>query len=255
VGWSEWTKDQRPGHNLHAPDAPGLCETSHVHTTHHLTVARTARYHVLGSERSDPRSLWIACHGYGQLAETFLASFDPVADGSRWIVAPEALSRFYLETARSGRHGDQVGASWMTREDREQEILDSIGYLDQVFESVAGAAGGGTRSLLALGFSQGGPTAARWALRGKSPIEELVLWGSLLPPDVLAEAGTESWLRCGITLVAGRNDPLVDVRAVTTQAKRLEAQGQRVRVILHDGRHEMAAGPVRDLITSLEPQA
>ena len=229
---------------------PGDRRDTHVHTTHHLTVARTARYHVLGSERSDPRSLWIACHGYGQLAEPFLAAFESVADNSRWIVAPEALSRFYLETAKSGRHGDHVGASWMTREDREQEIRDSIGYLDQVYQHVAGAAGGGVPSLLALGFSQGGPTAARWALRGKSPIEELVLWGSLLPPDVLAEAGTEPWLRCRITLVAGRNDPLLDLQAVTTQAKRLEARGRRVRVIVHDGRHEITAAPLRELIAA-----
>jgi len=221
-----------------------------VHTTHHLTVARTARYHVLGSDRSGPQSIWVAIHGYGQLAEHFLGSLASVADGSRWIVAPEGLSRFYLDTAPSGKHGDRVGASWMTREDREPEILDSIRYLDAVYDRVAGAAGGGSRSLLALGFSQGGPTAARWALRGKAPIEELVLWGSLLPPDVLAEAGAEPWLRCRITLVAGRSDPLLDPRAVTTQASRLEALGRRVRVILYDGGHQIAAAPLRELMAS-----
>ena len=43
----------------------------------------------------------------------------PLDDGSRLIVAPEALSRFYLgEVSQRPASERRVGASWMTREDR-----------------------------------------------------------------------------------------------------------------------------------------
>jgi hypothetical protein len=39
---------------------------------HHLTVRRTARYHVLGDAAEAIREVWIVCHGYGQLAAEFI---------------------------------------------------------------------------------------------------------------------------------------------------------------------------------------
>ncbi len=66
-------------------------------TPHSLVVPRTARYYTLGPTHGFPRELWFVCHGYGQLAERFLRQFAPLDDGTRLIVAPEALSRFYLD--------------------------------------------------------------------------------------------------------------------------------------------------------------
>ena len=86
---------------------------------HHLAVAKTARYYSLGEPGPATRQLWFVCHGYGQLAGRFLRHFEPLDDGSRVIVAPEGLSRFYLSESPAER---RVGASWMTREDRLVEI-------------------------------------------------------------------------------------------------------------------------------------
>ncbi len=74
---------------------------------HHLPVTRTARYHTLGPESGAPKQLWIVCHGYGQLAARFLRHFEIINDGTRLIVAPEALSRFYLTDDDAGaRRGE-----------------------------------------------------------------------------------------------------------------------------------------------------
>src|SRR5207245_2948078 len=61
----------------------------------HIRVARTAPYEVLGSEKT-AREIWFVLHGYGQLASSFIRAFAPLDDGTRLIVAPEALNRFYL---------------------------------------------------------------------------------------------------------------------------------------------------------------
>jgi len=69
----------------------------------HLRVERTARYYRLGGG-GGVRQLWVACHGYRQLAGHFLRRFEALDDPSRLIVAPEGLSRFYLDDG-TRRHG------------------------------------------------------------------------------------------------------------------------------------------------------
>ena len=103
----------------------------------HIRVARTARYYTLGSAGTHLREVWLVCHGYRQLARRFLSRFADLDDGTRLIVAPEGLSRFYLHDPASG-HGKEVpiGATWMTREDRENEITDYVGFLDGVLDEV-----------------------------------------------------------------------------------------------------------------------
>src|SRR5512138_2618676 len=126
----------------------------------HIAVTRTARYYVVGGTDTESdeavRDLWVVCHGYGQLAATFVAPFEKLATPWRRIVAPEALSRFYLDASRTpGDAEPRVGATWMTREDREREIDDQVSYLDALVDRVRpGGAAGGVR-LRVLGFSQG----------------------------------------------------------------------------------------------------
>ena len=43
------------------------------------------------------REVWFVLHGFGQLSPYFIRHFGVLADGTRLIVAPEALNRFYLE--------------------------------------------------------------------------------------------------------------------------------------------------------------
>src|SRR5438270_687393 len=62
-----------------------------------LTVKRTARYFTLGDASGELEEVWIVCHGMGQLGAYFIKNFIPIDNGRRLIVAPEALSRFYLD--------------------------------------------------------------------------------------------------------------------------------------------------------------
>ena len=134
----------------------------------HLEVVRTARHWVLGEGAARSGEVWFVLHGYQQLARRFLERFEGLADGTRVIVAPEALSRFYKDQT-PGRHGPEspVGAAWMTREDREREIGDYVRYLDALADRVLGPLRPGPR-VTVLGFSQGVATAARWTVLGRT---------------------------------------------------------------------------------------
>src|SRR5688572_17917874 len=95
---------------------------------HHLRVQRTARYYALGSVGAHVRCIWVVLHGYGQLAASLLSRCAPLAGDDTLVVAPEALSRFYLAPVSPADHRNaKVGASWMTREARESEIADYVG--------------------------------------------------------------------------------------------------------------------------------
>src|SRR5947199_6610431 len=148
---------------------------------HHIGVTRSARYFTLGNSSRGVGEVWVACHGYGQLAARFLEKLRVLDDGRRYLVAPEGLSRFYLSESPTER---RVGASWMTREDRLSEIDDYVRYLDAVYAEVFGSLDRARVSVHALGYSQGASTVSRWVAMGKAKIDRLTLWGGEFPPDL-----------------------------------------------------------------------
>ena len=216
---------------------------------HHLPVERTARYWTLG-DPNEAREVWIVLHGYKQLARRFLRRFEPIDEPGRLVVAPEALSRFYVSTA-SGRHGSGavVGATWMTREDREHEIADYVGYLDRLLETVISGVGGDRRSegagapppVVVLGFSQGVATATRWVVRRGVRPTRLILWGDFTPPDLDLEAASAALDGIDVVAVRGNQDPALSPRLAEEEAIRLHEAGIHVRTVRYDGGHDIDA--------------
>jgi len=192
---------------------------------HNITVPRTARYFTLGApERA--QDVWFVCHGYGQLAARFLERFRAVESSERCIVAPEALSRFYLSEHAGER---RVGTSWMTKEDRLHEIEDYVRYLDAVYAQVSPS----KKSVTALGFSQGTATVCRWAALGSSRIDRLILWGGEVPPDLDLKR-----LRVPkLTLVYGVRDEFFTPKVVAANETRLRDHGLSYELISFEGGH------------------
>ena len=204
---------------------------------HHLSVPRTARFFTLGKEAA-ATELWFVLHGYGQLAARFIRHFEPLDDGSRLVVAPEGLSRFYIEANRA----DKIGASWMTREDRLVEIADYVRYLDAVYAAVGGAT---APRVVVLGFSQGTATAARWLATGSARADRLILWGGEVPPDLDLAAARARWPETGVTLVAGSTDPFITAKILTRDEARLRENGIVYQVERFEGGHELDAEVLR----------
>ena len=212
---------------------------------HHLTVPRTARYLTLGPTDA-PAQVWFVLHGYAQLASRFLRQFTPIDDGTRLIVAPEALSRFYLEP---GVHGPEarVGATWMTREDRLSEINDYVAYLDALCVHVQRSLARPASDVRVLGFSQGAATASRWVAMGRSRVDRLYLWGGFLPPDLDLHLAAPALRRAQLTVLLGRGDAYATPERRADLESRLRSNDIPVDVIDYDGGHRVHAGTLQAL--------
>lgn len=213
----------------------------------HLRVQRWARHYLIG-DPAGARELWIACHGYGQLAAPFARALEPLRDSRRVVVVPEALNRFYLDDpARPHGADSPIGAGWMTREDREREIEDYVSYLDALAAAVRGEMQAPPGEAIALGFSQGVATVCRWAALGRTRFARLVLWGGSVPQDLPRDRGAALFHGAALLLVAGRKDTLVPPEAVGRQRDAFVHAGLSAELALHDGGHALNSELLRRL--------
>ncbi len=229
-----------------------------------IRVSRTARYQVLG-DPARASEVWFVLHGYGQLAGRFIGRFarlPGVRDGARAVVAPEALSRFYIDAGEGegegeGEHGpaSRVGATWMTREDREHEIRDTVEYLDRLAgallepppsEPPRDPARGGDaagllppegRSVRVLGFSQGAAAASRWVSLGRIRPAELILWAGGLAHD-LPESAAAALRGSRIRFVVGADDAWAGERS-RVGMEWLSGRGLAAEVTRYPGGHRV----------------
>jgi predicted esterase len=218
----------------------------------HLSVQRTARYYVLGGPTGDDLTgmteLWIVCHGYGQLAGPFLESFASLATPTRRIVAPEALSRFYLDRVSTTASERRVGATWMTREDRDHEIADQVAYLDALHAHLLPPRASGTRvRLRVLGFSQGVATVARWLAFGRVRADELILWAGAFPPELGLASFAERLHGAPVVLVVGDRDELASWAGADAHLHRFTAAGIDARLVSFEGGHRLDAATLAAL--------
>lgn len=215
---------------------------------HHLRVTRTARYVTLGRPHAGLREVWFVCHGHGQLAGRFIRHFAPLASPTRLIVAPEALSRFYLDPVSSGPAADRrVGATWMTREDRLSEVNDYVGYLDALHTHVFRQVDRARVGLHVLGFSQGAATVCRWVCDGHASPDDVTLWAGVVPPDLELGAEAGALRAARVRLVVGSRDEFATPDAVAAQEERLRTAGIPFRTTTFDGGHTLDADVLRML--------
>lgn len=200
-----------------------------------------ARYYKLGEISTATKKIWFVIHGYGQLAQYFVKKFAPLENSETCIIAPEGLSRFYLEdvTKRSQSGNNKVGATWMTRENRLTDIDNYLTYLNQIYQIEIADSFKGEITL--CGFSQGGATVSRWALDGKIKFHRLVLWAGIFPADMDFEKGAVLLKDKELIEVFGSRDPfLTDTRVLemTQLNKKLNLE---IKTIRFEGGHEIDA--------------
>jgi predicted esterase len=201
----------------------------------HLTVSRTARYQQLGEPSAATKRVWFVCHGYGQLAAYFIRHFAFLAeaDPHTVIIAPEGLSRFYL----NGTNG-RVGASWMTRDDRLHEIDDHVNFLNQLAEKVLDECLPDVQ-VTVLGFSQGTATVSRWLAHAWFRPAHLILWAGGFPEDLEPAAAQRLLQAMKLTVVVGTADEYISAEKVAQQQVQLQQFGGSPTLITFAGKHEL----------------
>ena len=204
-------------------------------TERHLAVTRTARYCQLGELSASTRRVWFVCHGYGQLAAYFSRHFAFLtdADPATVVIAPEGLSRFYLQG-----NGGRVGASWMTRDGRLHEIEDHINFLNQLATQALAECPADV-AVTVLGFSQGTATVSRWLIRASFRPAHLILWAGGFPDDLAASQAHALLHGLPLSVVMGTEDEYISPEQAVQQIARLRQAGGTPTLVTFAGKHEL----------------
>lgn len=198
--------------------------------SHHITVSKTARYFTLGALTEETEEIWIVIHGWAQLAANFINDLSALDNGKRFIVAPEALSRFYIKPGKP-----DVGATWMTSEDREAEMKDYVLYLNTLYDALDITKH--KAKIVILGFSQGVATASRWIFKNQRRTDTLIFYAGE-PANELQNA--ESVATFGQTkkfFVCGTEDQFIN----ELNLPKVKALLTGFEFIPFEGKHEMKA--------------
>ena len=191
-----------------------------------------------------PRTVWFVLHGYGQLAGEFIRFFADLATDDSLVVAPEAMNRFYLVNPESAPARDRpVGATWMTREDRESRDRRLRRVSRRAVRRRDAARPDrrrlGQRHRLLAGSGDGdavGRPRPRTARRGSC------CGAGSMPPETDLSRGPPRF--------ATRRSRSCSGRAITTSTRRWSRPSD---VALSDGRHSVRSHPFRRR-TRLEPR-
>jgi predicted esterase len=205
----------------------------------HVKFNFQARYFKLGEINQHTKSVWFVLHGYGQLAQYFLKKFKSLSEHDVCVIAPEGLSRFYLEDAatRNQTGNTRVGATWMTREDRLVDIDNYLIFLNTVYKTELQHYP--TLPVTLLGFSQGSATASRWILNQSEVFQRLILWAGIFPDDMDFEKGKAILKTKEVYQVYGSQDPFLTsdrLRDIKTLAEKI---GVTTSPIVFEGGHEL----------------
>lgn len=203
-------------------------------TEHHLKVQRTARYFTYGNLSESTEQVWFALHGYAMLAKQLVKRFHVLDPEKHFVIAPEGLSRFYW----NGFNGKPV-ASWMTSEDRLNEIDDYIVYLDQLYTTVMKNISTKNTIVNALGFSQGTATCARWLAAQNSTVDNMIFWAGPLPNDVDWENALPIFNQSNVIFVLGDEDQFITKEHQKSHEEKLDKLGLKYASLSFEGKHEV----------------
>ena len=199
-----------------------------------ITISKTAQYFTLGEATKDVEQVWIVCHGYGQLANYFIKKFEILNNGKNLIVAPEALHRFYT-TGFSGR----VGASWMTKEERLDDINDYVNFIDAVYNEVIAQLKNKNVKINVLGFSQSTATVCRWLAQKNKRVDNLILWAGFFPHDIDFKTTSEIFNNINIQIMVGKQDEFITESEINKQINFLKENNIQFELTLFEGKHEI----------------
>lgn len=199
-----------------------------------ITVKKRARYSTFGNDITKARRIWFACHGYGMLSKYFIKKFSGLDPDTNFVVCPEGLHRFYLE-GFTGR----VGATWMTKEARLDDIDDYVAYLDKLHESLGLNALNSDQQLLHFGFSQGVATISRYIVMGSYKPDLAVFWAGSFPPDLPPAIGSEAFANLPVFTCLGRQDPFVGLQQRENNDAHFNAMGIVPKHLDFEGKHDI----------------
>lgn len=187
------------------------------------------RYLVARGNGGSGRPLLVGFHGYAENAERHLDKLRRIPGASGWVVcAIGGLHRFYHPKTQ------EVIASWMTRQDREQAIDDNVRYVASVIAQVRREESA-SDVLVMAGFSQGVAMTYRAAAGCGFPCHGLLALAGDVPPELAARAAPAF---PPVLLGRGTGDEWYTEQKMLADLEVLAAKGAAVTTCVFDGGHD-----------------
>jgi predicted esterase len=168
-----------------------------------------------------------------------------LADANTFVVLPEGLSRSYLDGTYN-----RVGASWLTREDKEHEITDFVAYLNTLYTNVLSASDRSSLHISVLGFSQGAAVACRWLNQPSHlRIDRLILWAGYFPIGLRELIDPNKLQAIETHYVYGRQDKYISqMDDVQGYLNRIQADVPTLKMTAFEGDHNVEPEVLQQLI-------
>ncbi len=194
--------------------------------THSIPTLTHGRMLVRHARAGASRGVIVGFHGYMENAATQLDRLAGVSQSSRWtLVSVQGLHRFYR-----GR-SEEVVASWMTREDRDDASADNLAYVGAALEAVPHDR---SMPIIYAGFSQGVAMAFRAAVHGRNPGAGVIAVGGDVPPELMQDASVRF---PRVLLARGRGDQWYTQAQFDADMAGLRTRGVPVQPCTYDGAH------------------
>lgn len=178
-------------------------------TTSYITVERQARFSTWGNLTENTKYFWFVLHGSKMLSEQMLYKFSEFNPDEHFVVAPEALNKFYA----NGFGGDVV-ASWMTSRDRLAEIEDFSNYLSVLYSQFETQLPKDCKIIL-LGFSQGGTTLFRWLNAKQIRANNILGYSCWIPEDIDLKGSQTPFVGIDIVYTYGEQDEFLNAERLS----------------------------------------
>lgn len=213
-----------------------------------IPVRKTARYYVYGNSGSkNIKTIWLVFHGYGMLAREFIKNFSDLDDGNTIIVAPEGLNMFYTSSLFG-----KTGSSWMTKENRENEIKDYTAYISSLWNVITEDINPDSVKINLLGFSQGVSTLVRWLNHAKIKTDNIILWAGTFPEEIDYHLMSPAFNKSNLIMVFGKGDRLIDAKTADKQIVKLKESGIRHETHYYEGKHELTPVLMKEIFRMLK---
>ena len=143
----------------------------------------------------------------------------------------------------------RIGASWLTREDRDHEITDFIGYLNALYDSVPADLDLNKIHVTVLGFSQGAATACRWVNAGHVRVDRLILWAGYFPQGISEMIRSEVLTGMETHYVYGNQDEYIrEISDIDGYLNRLNTDIPNLTITAFDGGHRVEPAVLKKLV-------
>ena len=145
---------------------------------HNISFEFSSSYITCNKLTDNTENIWIVFHGYGQLSKYFIRRFDVLDGDKNYIIAPQGLSKFYVDEDYKN-----VGASWLTKEDRESDLLNQQKYLIKLMDELKLKIDFSKIKINLFGFSQGVSALTRLLINYNMKVNNIIIWAGWVPDE------------------------------------------------------------------------